>query len=620
MSVESSVSTESTDELTLEKVRNQLAELIERGFELSTTTLIDALPVSGKSYGVIKWAAETGKPLTVLAPRHDLLDEYETYCEEFGLDHWRIPSFLRDCESFEKNDNGEYKPIDSAAQELLKEYKQGFSGESLHSTHSGLSCQAEGECTFVAKRNQTPSKEEVLLGTYRLAQNKTWIKDRYVAFDEFPGGDFLKTFENGIGPIISAYVKDDRNELPFKDYLELVERKHTERESIEEWKGNEGPWFQDTQHAQQSPNPSAHTLAPLITLAPLEMDTLGNNWRYSDLGYGRVAVQNPKENEWTFLLPPDLSSAESVIGLDGTPNLRLWELALNEEVMPLHLLDDGERETYIQDLLGYQFVQTTENWKAVQSGEGASPPKDLALVEGISRKEEQKPALISSQKAIRQYNEQGLNKLTDTTEHYSNLKGMNKFGEERLGIVLGNPQPSDDEVEKWAALAGESAKRKSINGEKTTGKDTDFGQFGNRVMHTLTHDEVLQAAMRFGREETDGVRGATVYVHTSAVPPWLPVKKEIPSIHSWTRAKGGMQKTAEAITELNDWQNCEWKSTDLYPHLAELKRRTVRNCLDNLADEGYIKFEGKWGQGTPKHYTNICLEDAGRFGHLEFPE
>jgi len=555
MSVESSVSTESTDELTLEKVRNRLAELIERGFELSTTTLINALPVSGKSYGIIKWAAETGKPLTVLAPRHDLLDEYETYCEEFGLDYWRIPSFFRDCESFEQKDSGEYKPVDSAAQELLKEYKQGYGGESLHSTHSGLSCQAEGECTFVTKQNQTPSENEVLLGTYRLAQSKTWIKGRYVAFDEFPGGDFLKTFEDGVEPIISAYVQDDRNELPFKDYLELVEQKHIESESIREWKGNQGQRFQDTQHAQQSLSPSAHALAPLVTLAALEMDSLDNNWRYSDLPNGRVAVQNPKKNEWTFLLPPDLSCAESIIGLDGTPNLRLWEIALNEEIMPLHLLDDVERETYLRDLLGYRFVQTTEKWKAIQSGEGASPPKDLALVEGISQEEEQKPALISSQKAIRQYNEHGLNELTDTTEHYGNLKGMNKFGEERLGIVLGNPQPSDDVIEKWAALAGESAKRKSINGKKTTGKDTDFGQFGNKVMHTLLHNEVLQAAMRFGREETDGVRGATVYLHTSAIPPWLPVEREIPDIHSWVRAKRGMQKTAEAIPELNDWQN-----------------------------------------------------------------
>lgn len=619
MSAEPSISTESTDELTLQEVRHHLDNLIHRGFELTETGLIEALPVSGKSYGVIQWAAQTGKQLTVLAPRHDLLDEYEKTCDEFGLDHQRFPSFYRDCTSFKKNDDGEYEPIDDAAKELKKDYERGFNGVSLHSRHSDTTCQADGECPLVADRDFDPSEYDVLLGTYRHANREKWIEGRYVAFDEFPKDAFLKTFKDGIGPVVSAYLEDMEDKLPFRDYFDFISRKDGSnvQDFIEGWKDSLSSWSYDYKHARQSPNPAAHPLAPTVTLALVKMDRFENNWQYADLGHGRVAVRNPKANEWSFLLPPDLSSAESVIALDGTPNKTLWEIVLDEQMQSLPLLDEEERETYLRDVLGYHFVQTTEKWKAVQSGDGAAPPKDLALIEGISQKEGRQPALISSQDAIRQYESEGLNDLTDTVEHYNNLKGMNDFGKEPLGTVLGNPHPGDGEIEKWAALAGESAEAKEVNGERLTGNDTDYGPFGNEVMYTLIHDEVLQAAMRFGREEEDGVRGATVYLHTSALPNWVPVEKQIAWIQSWLTEKDGMKDTIEAIRSLDGWKHKEWSTTALYDHTS-VSNRWVRECLGYLADEGYIKFEGKWGQGTPKHYTNICLEDAGNFGHVEF--
>ena len=171
----------------------------------------------------------------------------------------------------------------------------------------------------------------------------------------------------------------------------------------------------------------------------------------------------------------------------------------------------------------------------------------------------------------------------------------------------------------WAALAGESAERRlDASGKKRTGKDTDYGPFGNEVMQTLIYDEVLQAAMRFGREREDGIRGATVYLHTSALPSWLPVEKQIPRIQAWLTEKDGMRDTIEAIRSLEKSRDETWKATDLYDRTS-ISNRHVRNRLDNLAEEGYIEYEGKWGRGSPKHYSNNCLEDAGQFGHVEFP-
>jgi len=473
----------------------------------------------------------------------------------------------------------------------------------------------------MAKQEFEPSDYDVLLGTYRHAKSSEAIENRYVVFDEFPGNDFLMTFKDGVAPVVTAYLEGNEEQLPFKDYLDFVERKGNSeaQEYIKEWKGSHR-FPQDYKHARKSPNPSAHSFAPLATRALIEKERLDNNWEYADLGDGCVAVRNPKEDEWTFLRPPDLSDAESVLAFDGTPNMDLWEVSLGEQIERLSLLDVDERVRCLQGVLDYQFVQTTEKWKAIQSGEGAAPPKDLAVIEGIAHKEGQTPALISSQKAIRQYEPKGLAEITETVEHYNNLKGMNKFGPERLGIVLGNPHPGDDEIEKWAALAGESAERRVVNGQKTTGKETDYGSFGNKVMHTLVHDEVFQAAMRFGREKENGEQGATVFIHTAAIPAWLPVEKQIidEDVQSWLTEKNGMKDTIDAIRSLDGWKDTVWKSTELYDHVST-SNRNVRNRLDDLVEAGYISFEGKWGHGTPKHYTNICLEDAGCFGHVEWP-
>jgi hypothetical protein len=273
---------------------------------------------------------------------------------------------------------------------------------------------------------------------------------------------------------------------------------------------------------------------------------------------------------------------------------------------------------YLQEILQLQFIRTTDRWKAIQSGSGAAPPKELALLEGIAEKEETTPALISSQRAINKYTETGLDEITERTAHYGGLKGMNDFAEERVGIVIGNPHPGDHVIEKWSALAGVSARRKTVDGEELTGNNTDYGQFGNQVMQTVIHDEVLQAAMRFGRKESeDGTRGATIYLHTSAIPEWLPVEKQIPEIHSWQTEKNGMRDVIGAIRSLDAWDSREWKATELYDHTSIVDKQ-VRNCLEKLDGQNYIVNCGSKGQGGALHYADHRLNEAGEFGHVEF--
>jgi hypothetical protein len=620
MSTEISTDSESTVVLAKNKIWGFRDEVIQLGFDLPEVALIEALPASGKSYGSMKWAANTENPVTLLAPRHKLLDkEYEPWCEEFRLTSKRLPSFYRDCTSLKESDSGEYKPIDQSAEEFHKEYKQGISAEEVHFRYPNIPCQEDSKCPFMERRSFDPGEYDVLLGTYRHAHVKEWIKDRYIIFDEFPGEEFQMTFDGEAESVISAYLQDN-DDLPFDSYRGLQFNRNAQSvgESVEEWKGDLHSSLSDKSHPRRSGSSSAHTLAPLTTLALVEAEPLENNWLYADLGNGKKAVSDPEDNNWTFLLPPKLEKAKSVIGLDGTPNEELWSQALNEDVQSLPLLNREGKRKYLQSILGLKLIQTTEAWKAVQSGDGVAPPKDLALIEGIARKTGQSPALISSKKGVQQYREEGLDKITENTEHYNNLKGMNAFENERLGIVLGNPHPGDGKILKWCAFAGVAAEvKKDKDGEELRGPETDYGSYGNRVMGTFIHDEVLQAVMRFGRKETNDEKGATVYIHTCAVPPWLPVETQIAEIDAWLTEKNGMIETIEAIQSLDGWRHKEWPATALYGNVS-ISNRQVRNRLDDLAEEDYIHFEGCSGQGGSKHYTNICLEDAGRFGHVEF--
>jgi len=123
--------------------------------------------------------------------------------------------------------------------------------------------------------------------------------------------------------------------------------------------------------------------------------------------------------------------------------------------------------------------------------------KKIAEVEGRN------PGVITSKKGLNQYENHGLNSLVTQTENYGGLKGINTLGTTRVGVILGNPHPGDDVIEKGGALANISVERQ----EGTEGKNTDYGPFGNRAMEAEIQNKVLQAAMRFGRTEEHGEKG-----------------------------------------------------------------------------------------------------------------
>ncbi|MBV0924604.1 hypothetical protein KTS45_10380 [Halomicroarcula limicola] len=616
MSTDTSTAAGLSQNLTLEQIRFRLGDVIRKAFKHPQTALIEALPASGKSYGVLKWAAETGNQITVFAPRHELMDEYKNWCAEDDLDLSvaRLASFHRDCESVSLDEKG--NPADELTEKLLSIYRQGIKGETIHQKASKLlgeqlPCLEHGECPYIEGINIDPESYDVLLGHYLHAHQTDWTEERYVAIDEFPGDAFVQEYTGKVPPAVTAYVEEE-DLLPFRDYEELLERQSEFQEEVELWKQEVWSHY-DSNHVLKSKNSSAHALGPLMTLANLEKERLDNRWRHADLGNGKVAARNT-EHEWSFLLPPNLGEAESVVALDGTPVLELWELVMGTEIERFPLLDDGDRQVYLEDVLGLEIVQTTENWNAYQGGDGVSPTVDIPVVEKLNDLHDSTPGVITSKEGLKQYEGRGLNSLASRTENYGNLKGSNSFGTTRLGIVLGNPHPGDDVVKKWGALAGYSVERH----EGTSGKDTDYGYFGNRVMEALIRNEVLQAVMRFGRKEVEGEKGATVYVHTSALPDWVEPEKRIVSVDSWMTQKDGMKQVIEAIRELDKRDIRDWKTGDVADRVS-IHARYTREHLKNLVEQGYLEsWQG--GRGNAFHFSNVCVEEAPEYGYVEFTE
>lgn len=593
-------------------VRERLNRYIDEGFRQDVFTLIEALPASGKSYGVLLWAAQTGYPLTVFVPRYDLMDEYEEWCDELDLVVTRLPAFHRDCESLSLDDDDE--PEDELTKNLLSLYRQGIGGGEIHDRanellREDLPCQNEGRCPFMENRSIEADDFDVLLGHYLHAYQTDWTDDRYVAIDEFPGDAFVQGFKGDVAPAVTAYVEQEER-LPFLDYDDLLEHKSDFREEISEWKREVWSLY-DSSHVIRSANAKAHSLGPLMTLANLEMKLLENRWRYANLGDGRVAARNP-DHEWWFLLPPNLESAESVVGLDGTPIVEMWELVMSKDMKRISLLEEAEKQEYLKNVLSLELVQTTENWNAYQGGDGVAPTVDIPVIETVGQLEGKKPGVITSKEGFKQYEPHGLDSFVTKTEHYGNLKGSNDFETVRLGIVLGNPHPGDDVIEKWCALAGRSAERR----EGTVGKDTNYGYFGNRVLEGLVHNEVLQAAMRFGRKDEAGEKGATVYIHTSALPEWVEPEKRLVSVDPWQSKEDGMRQVIEAIYDLDDWQNQEWKTGDVAERV-DISKRYTREHLKTLVEHGYLdSWQG--GRGKAYHFSNSHLEDAPKYGHVDF--
>jgi hypothetical protein len=317
-----------------------------------------------------------------------------------------------------------------------------------------------------------------------------------------------------------------------------------------------------------------------------------------------------------------LEYAKSVIGLDGTPltidsdefvsNAPEWSNAVGVNFRHEKILTNEERADYIANTLNHTYINTAPGLKPYSSGRYNDPIEDEIVLREITEKygNGSPPVVTTSKKVADEYEQLGFKSkgIADEFEYPGNLRGTNEYADTRLAAQLGSTHHGDFEVARRAAWLGET-----IDPEGR-GRDRDYGsEIGNKVVEQMREQQTLQNVLRFGR---DG-GGATIILHTSAYPDWLPVAGE-GSISPWN---DGMKQIAEAWQDLAD----EGVTTqDVAEHDAvDVTERTVLSNLHQLSDElGLLECEDDPDDGRRNLWNDDGLSGVERHDQasVEMPE
>ncbi|MFB6205047.1 MAG: bifunctional DNA primase/polymerase [Haloglomus sp.] len=571
-------SDDAPDPLTIGDARERCQDTLETWMRGSQDVLVEALPTLGKSSGSIRAAAATDEPVTVLTGRgrKEQYEQLREWCEEQGLDYYTLPAFTHDCPTA-TGEHGE-----SIKETVRDWYGRGATPQDIHKYAEQilghrLGCQqGDHDCPYTLKWDFDPEEFDVLIGHYAHAHRQKVTQSRTVVFDEFPGGAYETRLDHRLAGAVTHYLQET-DEIPFTDFTDLVENRRDEGRRADAL-----AWLeqQELEHdSDQALEATAgHAAAPLATYTILAGpgDQLGNGWERAPLGDGDVGLYDRETGKIHLLTTPELTYTSGVLALDGTPTQTMWELALGLDLEHRQVLGPSDRREYLQEALDLSIVQTSENIKPYNNADYVGVDGDAALLEEIREQHDQRPSLITSSTAEDEYRSEGiLEEAVDEHRHYGNVLGSNQFADTRVGAVIGSTHYGDRFVEKWGAYEGEAI-------ERGDGKGTDlsYGPFGDEILTHMREHEVLQAAMRFGR---DG-NGATVYVHTAALPEWVPLAGEGRVLSTWS---DGRREVLEAARDLGEWTTAELAD---HPDVS-IGERQVREHLTDLHDDGVLDRE-----------------------------
>ncbi|WP_256403451.1 hypothetical protein [Halorubrum salinum] len=640
--------------------------------------LVDALPAMGKSRGIPLWETDTGEPITIYTLRHDLYRQYEESCEELNQRYARIPSQRADCPLGEqyKNTHGKsrHPEADEWDDKVEEVYERLESFTAVHE-HFGdqLPCQSDGPCPYVQSRegfhrmldeiekgNAEPY--DVIIGNYlhsftpytetiqksdgkeiTIQKPGRYHKDRYVVFDEFPGEDAVRKIGGEtVQESITAYLQTEPD-LPFKNYADLNERKDDPeiQSEISKWRSSQGK-NRSFWSSRFNGRGNAVAEAPLLTELALSAKPLPvNRYGRAEVGRDTIGVMNGGNGSVWLLTRPPVTNARGVIALDGTPTLELWDLLLpGIEHHPVLPTEEYKNE-YIRDQLGLRFIRTSAYVKPYASGEEFDPDKPSNQIHSMneatvrdvlafkwmigSHGSDDPPSLISTKAVNEAYGRAGFLNEVDQYEHYNNLIGTNALGRSRFGIVSGCNYPGDEVVKMWAALCGVGVEAvTNDDGERLSGRNLSFGTAGEPFLHAVRENVVLQAAMRYGRQpDENGNRGATVFVHTSALPEWVEYDDRLISPKLWVNSDG-LTDVLRVLREYGD-ETTEWTAREVQEVLETIHGEedaicveTARRNLNGLSEDGIVTGEKRTGKGSgrgrPWRYTPENLSELIEFG------
>jgi hypothetical protein len=253
-----------------------------------------------------------------------------------------------------------------------------------------------------------------------------------------------------------------------------------------------------------------------------------------------------------------------------------------------------ERREFLREVYGLQMVQTSPHANSYEGDpSGKNFDDDVELVQEVGEQYAdvigESPAVLTT-KVVENSLEDRLNGVASAMGHFGDLKGSNALADHRLAVLLGCQHYGDQVVERWAALAGEEATRTGH------GMALDYNsRIGNTVLNHMREDQVMQAALRFGRDSD----GALVFAHTGALRDDLPVVADGEVVRTFSRQAQAIAAAAGDLATLP-----RFTTSDVRERVDgfDPSRRTVRRVLSELAEFGYLE-KTKTQNGVADQYS-----------------
>lgn len=637
----------------IDAVRQHTREVITNACGAENPVLVEAPPNSGKSTTAYKLPIFTDHQITYLTSRTDLYEEIVDGCEEEGdLSYEIIPSPHRDCPTFKDENHGSDKVV-------RRRYRRGHSAAEIHyDTGARTPCwEKNSDCPYMTtwqRIRHNIDDIDVLIGNHKHSYPAQYIEDRVVILDEFNPDPFLEVYPSEAGAdkrdtapaIISYFLEKLREEnvedFPidiFNDVTDIFENRHDP-----EARARAIRWFQehgisrksvreyDFYEINNNPHQPTYLIAPFLTCSLLCMqklapgievapspddDAFREGWRKTDVDVEWRCVRDRNTGSMFALRPPDLSEAAQVVGLDGTPTVVLWNLIFGGGSKFDHrqVLAREDFQNYLHSL-DISTVQLGDGMHHYAGGNMNS--KDGERFTAIQAREEEPLALISTKAVLKKYDirnwldkyvkdaPEDLDEDSDYSRlvrHYGTLLSSNAFQNEHLGAVFGSPYPGRDVVKRWAALCGYGVVPEGRGEEKT------FGEFGDKIFYHFAHNQVVQAILRFGRDESVWKNGgATVYISTKALPEWFEPEigmtvetdsKAILVIEELIRAKRNEERSPLASQTV---KTLEQRIAENHEREG-ISNTSIRSILNSLQSSGVIEVEEDKGRGGATLYT-----------------
>lgn len=491
--------------------------------------LLPILMSLGKTWtaGNLPFDPDIDHPVTVFTDLIDTREQILEYAIEAGVDSDRIkmlPVFNRWCPTAAgEHDDKELQKFDMKWSELMSALQSQLVPPSVIHERMGnaIPCQHEGKCPYSAACDFKPEEYELLIGHPVHANIESYALERITMFDEDAGDAFEYDVEpdeytKAINVFLENYI--DIDATSFDDLIRATEaEKDAWKMEILERELLVDPEIGYSQNGGRAD-------APLLTLGvlngePVETDDVTDtNLRRTtirkivvlyDEGKGRndpcITVRHP---------PAPLRSAWSVVVMDGTPTIDVWNGRLGLDLEYDKFMTDDERAHYVRDVLGYNIVQLTDSETVFAAkAQNCSRWKFNGYLHEISEKHDRLVPTITSLQAKESIIH---GKYVDNKElHLRKVRSHSELEDETLLAELGALHPGDRAIQRLAALDGYAIES---NGEK--GVDKSYGEIGDRYYHHMVHHEVAQAIFRVAR--TEDVPGADIYAYTACIPDWIP--------------------------------------------------------------------------------------------------